>query len=533
MAMPIPLLLPLYDISAERAMGFWVAMALMAASLLLFHHGRKGAALAVVVASAFAIGLFMAMLDPFLWMWDEMYHALVAKHILLDPLRPTLYHTPVLPYDYRNWTFNHVWLHKQPLFLWQMALSIKLFGTNELAVRLPSVVMHALVPLMVYRIGSLTVSRAAGFYAAMLFAFANYPLELLTGLHATDHNDIAFLFYTCASLWAWAEHHRSGTWKWALAVGLFAGCAILNKWLAGLLVFGIWGLASMVTAEDIRDFFLRMRFIAGAFVLCVAVVLPWQLHIHSAFPAEAGHELEMVHRHFSEVVEGHAGDLSYHFDKGLKKIYGSGDLMALMLALGLVLFALRTWDKGHRWGMIAGVAVVYGFYSLAATKMTAFTLIASPVLFIGLGTLSESILNVAKGRMPRALWPWAASAAVGIACVSFLDPAGISRHHGDRLHHEFNGFHNKRISGKRLGLFLRDTLQERHVIFNTGMDHGSEMQVMFYSDHIAYGRPPSVEELEMVRERFPDLPIAVIQFHHPLPDHVLNDPGLRLIPFDY
>lgn len=508
-------------------------MVLMAASLLLFHHGRKGPALALLVASTFAIGLFMAMLDPFLWAWDEMYHALVAKHILLDPLKPTLYNTPVLWYDYRNWTFNHVWLHKQPLFLWQMALSIKIFGTNELAVRLPSVVMHALIPLMIYRIGRLTVSSAAGFYAAVLFAFATYPLELLAGLHATDHNDIAFLFYTCASLWAWAEHHRTGTWKWALLVGLFAGCAILNKWLAGLLVFGIWGLASMVTSEDMRDFFGKMRFIVGAFLLCVAVALPWQLHVHSAFPLEAGYELEMMHHHFSDVVEGHGGDFSYHFDKGLKKIYGSGELMAVVLALGLLLFAIRTWDRGHRYGLLAGVAVVYGFYSLAATKMTAFTLIASPVLFIGLGALSESILNAIRGLVPRAAWPWAASVAVGYACMSFLDPAGISRHHGNHLHHEFNGFQNKRISGKHMGLFLKENLEERHIIFNTSMDHGSEIQVMFYSDHIAYGRPPSAEELEMIREKFPELPIAVIRFHHPLPDHILNDPKLRLISFDY
>ncbi len=486
-----------------------------------------------MVASAFTIGLFMAMLDPFLWMWDEMYHALVAKHMLYDPLKPTLYQTPVLWYDYRNWTFNHIWLHKQPLFLWQIALSIKIFGANELAVRLPSVVMHALLPLMIYRIGRLTVSSAAGFYAAMLFSFANYPLELVAGLHATDHNDIAFLFYTCASLWAWAEHHRSGSWKWALLVGLFAGCAILVKWLAGLLVFGIWGLASMVTSEGMRDFLDKLKFMVGAFLLCLAVAIPWQLHIHNAFPLESGYELEMMHHHFSDVVEGHGGDFSYHFDKGLKKIYGSGDLMALVLAFGLLLFALRTWDRGHRYGLLAGVVVVYGFYSLAATKMTAFTLIASPVLFIGLGTLSESILGVLKRWVSSTLRPLVASVAVGYACVAFLDPAGISRNHGDHLHHEFNGFQNKRVSGKRMGHFLKKNLEERHIIFNTGIDHGSEIQVMFYSNHIAYGIPPSMEDLKMIREKFPHLPIAVIQFHHPLPEHILNDPGLKLIPFDY
>ena len=74
--------------------------------------------------------------DFFLHPWDEVYHAVVAKHLIHHPLMPTLYETPLLPYDPDNWTGNYIWVHKQPLPLWSMTLSMYLFGVNEIALRL-------------------------------------------------------------------------------------------------------------------------------------------------------------------------------------------------------------------------------------------------------------------------------------------------------------------------------------------------------------------------------------------------------------
>ncbi|MCB0538920.1 MAG: hypothetical protein KDE33_15510, partial [Bacteroidetes bacterium] len=74
--------------------------------------------------------------DKYLHKWDERYHALVAKNMMEEPFVPKLYKNPVLNYDYKNWTGNHIWVHKQPFPLWSIALSFKLFGVNELALRL-------------------------------------------------------------------------------------------------------------------------------------------------------------------------------------------------------------------------------------------------------------------------------------------------------------------------------------------------------------------------------------------------------------
>src|SRR4051812_1318969 len=86
-----------------------------------------------------ALRCYMAGLDPFLHEWDECFHALVARNMMDHPLVPMLRKGQLLPYDYQQWVGNTVWLHKQPLFLWQMALSMKLFGVSEFALRLPSI----------------------------------------------------------------------------------------------------------------------------------------------------------------------------------------------------------------------------------------------------------------------------------------------------------------------------------------------------------------------------------------------------------
>src|SRR6185295_14523546 len=121
---------------------------ILVCSLLLFYFStvsffqkKETVSLTLLLLGAFALRLFLILRDPFLHDWDEHFHALVAKNMIAHPFMPMLLANPVFPYNYKDWTSNHIWLHKQPLFLWQMALSMKLFGVNLFALRLPSALM--------------------------------------------------------------------------------------------------------------------------------------------------------------------------------------------------------------------------------------------------------------------------------------------------------------------------------------------------------------------------------------------------------
>jgi 4-amino-4-deoxy-L-arabinose transferase len=60
---------------------------------------------------------------------------------------------------------------------------------------------------------------------------AYYPLELVAGRYSTDHNDLSFLFYVTASIWAWFEYQHTQNKYYLVLIGLFSGCAVLeNGW---------------------------------------------------------------------------------------------------------------------------------------------------------------------------------------------------------------------------------------------------------------------------------------------------------------
>jgi hypothetical protein len=134
------------------SLGFCLFMFLLA--FCLHRLGRTRLALALIVLGGLALRIQSGS-DMFLHGWDERYHALVAKNLIKHPLVPTLYDDPALPYDYRSWDANHVWLHKQPVPLWAMALSMRTFGVNEIALRSPSILLSTLAIGLTYSIGSM------------------------------------------------------------------------------------------------------------------------------------------------------------------------------------------------------------------------------------------------------------------------------------------------------------------------------------------------------------------------------------------
>ncbi len=83
-------------------------------SIVLFLKDRQGMSILFLFIAGLILRLVVAGLDPFLWTWDEQYHALVARNMMTHPFKPMLVSNPLLEYDFRNWQANHVWVHKQP-----------------------------------------------------------------------------------------------------------------------------------------------------------------------------------------------------------------------------------------------------------------------------------------------------------------------------------------------------------------------------------------------------------------------------------
>jgi 4-amino-4-deoxy-L-arabinose transferase-like glycosyltransferase len=366
---------------------FGAGLLFIAGSLILYPRHPKYA-IASLLAGTFILRVFMAQLDPFLNLWDERYHALVAKNMMLEPFKPMLYANPIMPYDFKSWSGNHIWLHKQPLFLWQIALFYKIFGVNEFVLRLPSVIMLTGAVYFIYRIGSIMANSKVGFYGAWLFAVSFYSLELNSGALSMEHNDAAFLFYCMASIWAWAEYQQSSKKGWLLVIGFTSGCAILVKWLTGLLVYSGWGLSILADREA--------RFKLKSYVpllislsITVLVFMPWQVYITNRFPVESAYEYAYITRHISEALEGHSGTVWYHLEN-LPNLYNPVIAWLIPLALILVFRELKT--VRYRVAYFTYILFVYLFFSIVvASKLPTYTFVVAPLIFLALGALLASV----------------------------------------------------------------------------------------------------------------------------------------------
>ena len=120
---------------------------------------------------------------------------------------------------------------------------MKIFGISELSFRLPGAFMGSIGVYCLYRLSFLVTNNLTiAFIAASMACFSYYNLELTSGLFGMDMNDTAFDFYSLASIWAFAEYMNNKTIKWATVAGVLAGCAVLTKWLAGMIVYSGWGI---------------------------------------------------------------------------------------------------------------------------------------------------------------------------------------------------------------------------------------------------------------------------------------------------
>jgi 4-amino-4-deoxy-L-arabinose transferase-like glycosyltransferase len=488
---------------------------LVVVAIIFFQRGKTTLSLAILSIAAFVLRLLMTNTDPFLYDWDEQYHALVAQHLATHPGTPTLYDDPQLPVDITRWAHNHIWLHKPPLFLWMIAISIKVFGATAFAVKLPSAILSALMVPALYSIVKRTVSERAGFIAAVLIAAHSYSIQLISGFRNTDHNDIIFAAFVLFSFWAWIRYTDAQRKRDAMLVGLLVGCAVLVKWLPGILVFGAWGL--WLLQKSNRKDKTKWIHLSIAVVSASALVLPWYYHIYKNFPAEAAHESHYNWLHMTIAMEGHEGLWYYHFDQFRELL---GWTLAILSVPGILLFAIQ--DTKHKRALYIAVAVVFFclFYTFAKTKMPLFILPVIPFLFAGIA----AIIDKAGDALFRK--KVVAGVVLSVVALFTLDISSVVKNHSALS--ELAWYRDEMWGTRNKAEFYLQQKQEkgeikRGVIFN--FPENERAAFMFYTGDIAYTETPSLDSLHMIAEKG----FAVSVYETPLmPAEYKSDSTLRL-----
>lgn len=324
----------------------------------------------VLIAISIIGKLIIASKVPFLHIWDEQFHALVAKNLVNDPLNPTLFPDIEEITNNFNWNYANIWLHKQPFFLWLIALSIKLFGPTALAIRIPSIIISSLSLFAGYRIGTILSSRKTGLILSLLLVTSFVFNDVALGHQTTDHNDAIFISLVLISFWLFSEYWFNNFKKGIYFIGIVVGLAVLTKWLVGLLVFLPWGIMIIHEGINLRHF----RDYIIALTIASLVFLPWQFYCYQNFPLEYLHELELNKLHFISVIEGHDGTWDYYLrnlrHQYFKFDYPFGPIIWFIL---LLFFIFKEKDSHKRLFLGVPIFAIFLFFSFAKTKMPLFT----------------------------------------------------------------------------------------------------------------------------------------------------------------
>lgn len=297
-------------------------------------HNTTWRVLVTVACLALLLGLPLPHIDS-----DAVLSGEVAKNILetgdwLTLHFPANYH-PDLVVD------------KPPLTFWVMAISTRLGGQNNAALRIGSLLFAILLVLAVYAIARRDLREDEALMAALLVATF---LQIFYSSALVPQHDMLMTLFITLAVQAYLRYRQGGAGWWMALTGLWTGLAVLTKGVLLLpLVAGIAVVDALIGWWSGERPMLRFRhLVAGALVFAL-VAAPWYIV-----------EVMRVGSPFVRVMlidEGSIGRLRHSF-LGPGLVPTRGFLALLVAYVPLLLIGMLPWT-----GLLPG-AVREGWRSL-------------------------------------------------------------------------------------------------------------------------------------------------------------------------
>jgi dolichyl-phosphate-mannose-protein mannosyltransferase len=423
--------------------------------------------------------------------WDERLHAVVAKHLVDHPLKPTLYERPVLPVNPRDWNENHVWLHKPPLTMWLMAMSMWTFGVSAIAMRLPSILLSTSGVVLVFLTGRRLFGERVGLLAAGFQAVNGLLVGLASGRRVCDHVDTVLI--ACVQTGAaivLATPLKEKRWLLTGTAGVAMGAGLLAKSAPALLV-GVVALTMWMDRRSLGESLKRLGLFS---VVALLTAAPWMLYANSRFPAEAAAGADSIVKHMTTVLDG-AGGPWWTYLKEMPHYFGE---LVYLPVVWFVWRLVRGPAPRTELALLVWFVTPYVVFSIMPTKLPAFIAIGAPALFVIQAAFWCHVRDGLR-RAPARSGQAARIAGFALLAVLTLLPA--------RLLLEPQGPFERRdrwpASSKQLMTLDADLRLPDAVIFNMPR----ALEAMFYSRYTAYSRMPHPNEVEELRRR--SIPIVI------------------------
>jgi 4-amino-4-deoxy-L-arabinose transferase len=172
------------------------------------------------------------------------------------------------------------------------------------------------------------------------------------------------------------QHIKTKKPAFTILIGLFIGLAVLTKWLPALIVIPVWFLLAIESKKFTkREIALNLLVIIS---IATSLFLPWQLYIHSHFPAEAGYTMSHNMLHITEVLDNQTGPFWFFISRMGTNF---GELIYIPLIF-IVIRYIKNRKDYKLLSLIVWIFIPLIFFSVAKTKMQAYILFTAPALFL-------------------------------------------------------------------------------------------------------------------------------------------------------
>lgn len=201
---------------------------------------------------------------------------------------------------------------KPPLMYWLVAISHRLFGENETASRLPSLIAVFLTAALLLWFGRKVGEPQTGGLAAV--AFLLNPMTAILGNWGAPEATL-MLFITAAALMAWNAlcntHHA---WRWAIVSGIAAGLGVLTKGAPGVILPALIAVPLLWLTKASGMEHRRYIFVALWLVALIATAALWFIVV-GVSEGKAFWQVFLLREHLERVatpMEGHKGPLWFY-----------------------------------------------------------------------------------------------------------------------------------------------------------------------------------------------------------------------------
>jgi len=192
---------------------------------------------------------------------DSALYGHIAKNILSSGEWLTLRHET-------GWMVD-----KPPLTIWLIALSFRLGGATDAALRLWHVLMGLALVVVTYLIARVGAKKEQALLAALILV-STFQVFYLT---LAPQQDVPLALFLALAFYAYLNYRRTGRTLAAALMGLWVALAVLTKGMLSLAAFTVIVAADMLISSrrSERDGFWRWTQIGIGAVVCILVAAPW------------------------------------------------------------------------------------------------------------------------------------------------------------------------------------------------------------------------------------------------------------------